>query len=570
MSRILRPGTNEVASQSSPVVSDGPHKQTRVVPLILALAFGALAFTGASGIVVYTNTQHVISVRGWLEHTHEVLSALQSQSQSLDRVGYTIQLYEAKGDAADLRAAQGAIAAMELRATAIQRLVQDNPSQTRHAHDLEVAVQKLSQAMDYVRRTQNFPESEILANRSVIATIQDEERGLLKQRTDESERTAVRTLLLESVFLGLSLLVVLSLFAFLLRDALNRRSSDGKLSSTIDALKRRSWEAVLLKSARDELQLCVTFEDAQTCAVRHLQELVPGSSGATLIINNSRNMLEVAASWNNPESLADVFGLDTCCGLRTGRPRWRRPGESEINCNHFSGPPPANYVCIPLAAHGDTLGFVYLTSPTSEIAELALSRETLLEEMVELASMSFAGLRIRAKLESESIRDSLTGLFNRRFMEVALERELIRSARRNSPLALLMVDIDHFKTFNDSFGHEAGDSVLREVAECFAHTVRSEDIICRYGGEEFVIILPEISQELALERAEQIREHVSNLRIQFKGQVLRTISISIGVAMYPDPASDVHDLLRLADGALYQAKRAGRNRVHLAMHMVQA
>jgi diguanylate cyclase (GGDEF)-like protein len=557
-----------VVPQTS-VVSDVRQKPNRVVPLLVVLAFGALAFTAASGIVVYTNTQHVIQVRSWLEHTHEVLSSLQSQSQSLDRVGYTTQLYEAKGDAADLRSAQAAVASMEVRVTTIQRLVQDNPSQSRHARELEVAVQQLSQSMEYVRRTRNLPEGEILETRSVISIIQEEERNLLKQRTDESQHTTVRTLLLESVFLGLSLVVVMVLFGFLLRDAFNRRASDGKLSSTIDALKRRSWEAVLLKSARDELQLCVTFEDAQTCAVRHLQELVPGSSGATLIINNSRNMLEVAASWNNPDSLSDVFGLDTCCGLRTGRPRWRRPGESEINCNHFSGPPPENYVCIPLAAHGDTLGFVYMAAPTPEIAELALCRETLLEEMVELASMSFAGLKIRAKLESESIRDSLTGLFNRRFMEVALERELIRSARRSAPLALLMLDVDHFKTFNDSFGHEAGDSVLREVAQCFSNSVRSEDIICRYGGEEFVIILPEISQQLALERAEQIREQVSNLRIQYKGQVLRTISISIGVAMYPDPASDVHDLLRMADGALYKAKHAGRNRVHLAAEMVQ-
>jgi hypothetical protein len=116
------------------------------------------------------------------------------------------------------------------------------------------------------------------------------------------------------------------LFGFLIKDALWRRTSDKTLASTIQTLERRSEEAILLKSARDELQLCPTTLDAQMCAIRHLQGLVPGSSGAILAINNSRNMLEIAASWNDPAALSDGTALDTCCGLRTGRSRWRRPG----------------------------------------------------------------------------------------------------------------------------------------------------------------------------------------------------------------------------------------------------
>jgi diguanylate cyclase (GGDEF)-like protein len=131
-------------------------------------------------------------------------------------------------------------------------------------------------------------------------------------------------------------------------------------------------------------------------------------------------------------------------------------------------------------------------------------------------------------------------------------------------LAVLMMDIDHFKLFNDTFGHEAGDAVLREVADCFRQSVRNEDVICRYGGEEFVIILPETSEETAIERAELIRYAVSKLRLQFKGEPLKNISVSIGVAMYPVPARDAADLIRLADLALYRAKHAGRDRVHVA------
>jgi diguanylate cyclase (GGDEF)-like protein len=219
---------------------------------------------------------------------------------------------------------------------------------------------------------------------------------------------------------------------------------------------------------------------------------------------------------------------------------------------------------MPLSAQGETLGFVYLEFPTDVVAQWARDRLLLIEEMVGLASMTMAAINLRATLESQSIRDGLTGLFNRRFMEVALERELHRAARRKSSLAFLMLDVDHFKVFNDTFGHEAGDVVLREVGSCFLRSVRSEDIVCRYGGEEFVIILPEIVQEKALMRAEKIREEINKLRIHFKGQPLGHITLSIGLAMYPLPADTGDELLRMADHALYNAKRAGRNQTVIA------
>jgi diguanylate cyclase (GGDEF)-like protein len=140
---------------------------------------------------------------------------------------------------------------------------------------------------------------------------------------------------------------------------------------------------------------------------------------------------------------------------------------------------------------------------------------------------------------------------------------LQRAARSGAPLALLMIDVDHFKAFNDLFGHEAGDLVLRELAGCLQSTVRVEDIVCRYGGEEFVILLPEITRERAMEAAERLRQRVTTMRLELRGESLRQISISVGLATYPDLASDAVDLLRMADRALYHAKRAGRNQVHI-------
>ncbi|WP_260735132.1 sensor domain-containing diguanylate cyclase [Tunturiibacter lichenicola] len=548
-----------------------PLKPSRVIPLLAICAVGAVAFTCAGGFIVYTNTQHLISTRNWLDHSHSVLTSLQTEAQRLDRVSYEIQLYEATGDKADKLAAQTAAVSLHAGALNLESLQNDNPSQMRHLQELDSEVRDLNQAIDGIERPGVVPERLIQDCRRTINAEQEEERGLLRQRSDESQDSRDRSLLSGAGYLGFSLFVVIALFAFLLRDAVRRRSferqisdANDQLEATIEELERRGAEAILLKEARDELQLCVTAKEAQECAVRHFRELVPGSCGATLIINNSRSMLEMAATWNDPAALADAFEMDACCGLRAGRLRWRRPGQSELHCSHFVGSPPDNYVCIPLAAQGDTLGFVFLSFPTREIAGLAGRRMQMVQEMVELASMAIAGLNLRAKLESQSIRDGLTSLFNRHFMEIALEREVQRAARRHTSLAVLMLDVDHFKVFNDTFGHEAGDMVLRRIAECFQQTIRSEDIVCRYGGEEFVILLPEITEELALAKANTIRHNVSGLRMKLKEEALRSVSVSIGLAMYPAPARDATDLLRMADHALYDAKRGGRDRVVVA------
>ncbi|WP_348268252.1 GGDEF domain-containing protein [Edaphobacter sp. DSM 109919] len=552
-----------------------PLKPSKVIPLLVISAIGALIFTVGGGLIVYSNTRHLIEIRNWLDHSQTVINNLQLESQRLDRLSSSMQLYQATGDINNLRAAGGSVAALRSGVFTLQNLLQDNTSQERHVDELDTSVEALTRAMESARQSKTVPDQQIQSCRNVISLIQEEERGLLTLRSNESQASGVRSLLVGAGYLGLSLIVLIVLFAFLIRDALRRKTFEKQLSlandrleATIEALERRGTEASHLKATRDELHLCVTAAEAQACSVRHLQTLVPGSSGATLMINNSRSMLEIAATWNDPSSLAEGFAPDACCGLRAGHLRWRSPGHSSINCSHFIGNPPENYVCIPLAAHGETLGFVYLTFPTQEIADLARSRILQINEMVELAAMTIAALNLRTKLENQSIRDGLTHLFNRHFMAIALEREVHRALRSTSPLAVLMLDVDHFKAFNDAFGHEAGDAVLREVADCFRQSVRSEDVVCRYGGEEFIIILPETDEETAVQRAEVIRQAVSRLRVQFKGQTLRQISLSIGIAMYPSPARDSTDLVRVADRALYDAKHAGRDRVHVAHEAV--
>ena len=164
-------------------------------------------------------------------------------------------------------------------------------------------------------------------------------------------------------------------------------------------------------------------------------------------------------------------------------------------------------------------------------------------------------------LKNQSICDALTGLFNRRYMEESLEREFSRANRNKGSLALIMMDLDHFKRFNDTFGHQAGDTLLRSFGDLLKRNTRGQDIACRYGGEEFALVLTDTTLAGALKRSEVLRQQVKQLSVEYAGQLLGAVSISIGVALFPDHGITMGDVLRASDQALYCAKREGRDRV---------
>ena len=179
----------------------------------------------------------------------------------------------------------------------------------------------------------------------------------------------------------------------------------------------------------------------------------------------------------------------------------------------------------------------------------------------ERVSLALANLRLREVLRGQSIRDPLTGLFNRRFMEESFERELRRAVRGKQQLALLMLDIDHFKRFNDTFGHQAGDALLRALGNLLRHRTRGQDVACRFGGEEFAFILAGTSSEAATKRAELLRKDIAQLNVQHAGLLLGAVTLSFGIAVYPDHGDSTDALLNRADDALYRAKSEGRDKV---------
>jgi diguanylate cyclase (GGDEF)-like protein len=224
-----------------------------------------------------------------------------------------------------------------------------------------------------------------------------------------------------------------------------------------------------------------------------------------------------------------------------------------------------------MVAQGNTIGLLHLEFDCATRVRSGIDRETFRQSHQQLAislgsqiALSLSGLQLRESLRELSIRDPLTRLFNRRFLEESLERELLLASRKKQPISVLFLDLDHFKRFNDTFGHDAGDMVLQSLADVFRTFFRSTDICCRYGGEEFAVIMPESSSEDAAFRADALRLEVKRLRLRYKRETLGPMSISAGVAAFPEHGSTSEQLLKIADQCLYESKARGRDVVTVA------
>jgi len=241
---------------------------------------------------------------------------------------------------------------------------------------------------------------------------------------------------------------------------------------------------------------------------------------------------------------------------------------SELRCPHIDEATSRGAVCAPLAAEGESLGVLHVqlrqSVPDRQRAAALAERERLTRTLAEQLELALANFRLRETLREQSARDQLTGLFNRRYMEESLDRELRRASREDYTLGLLMMDLDHFKDLNDGFGHAAGDLMLRAVGGFLGSAVRGDDVACRFGGEEFVVILPRASRENTRRRAEGLRQGMKRLQPEPSGPGRASLTISIGVACAPEHGETREQLVHAADVALYRAKTLGRDRVEVA------
>jgi diguanylate cyclase (GGDEF)-like protein/PAS domain S-box-containing protein len=358
------------------------------------------------------------------------------------------------------------------------------------------------------------------------------------------------------------------------REAKARREHADSLDRLVKQLEAQTAQITKLNEMAQLLQCCANSTEAYAVAARSLRLIFPkAAAGVLYTYRASRNLLETAAHWGGSAASQLSFAPTACWGLRLGQAHWSNPEDPTIACAHLEAELAHRSLCVPMIAQGETNGILHLEYAEDEALSCGAdpmqwqSRERLAGASAAQIALSLASLALRDTLRDQSIRDALTGLYNRRFLQEGLDRELQRAQRSHRPVAVLFLDQDHFKKLNDTFGHQAGDFVLRCLAEEFLGFFRGLDLVCRFGGEEFAVVLPDSTAQQAASRADQLRAYINGLRLQYKHDLLDHVSVSIGVAAFPEHGSSSEDLIKQADRALYECKAAGRNCVRIASGM---
>ncbi len=330
----------------------------------------------------------------------------------------------------------------------------------------------------------------------------------------------------------------------------------------VNELQWRDRELQLLNQMNDLLQSCMTQTEAYRVITLMMGELFPAQNGSLAILHNRGQELETVARWGPDAIMEYSFSLKDCWALRRGQLHEVINPQAGLVCGHFIHPPRVGYLCLPLMVQGETLGVLSLVDSLTRKDAHQISLQQLAVTVGESIKLCLSNLRLRDELRHQAIHDPLTGLFNRRYLDETLPRELNRALRLNAPLCVVMLDIDGFKQFNDSFGHGSGDSLLREFGRVLRKHLRKSDISCRYGGDEFFLVMPDSSIEDTQLRVEEIRTFLKEIQqLHYSGQELDIITLSAGIAHMPDHGTTEIELLRAADEAMYTAKQAGRDQI---------
>ena len=537
----------------------------------------AALLLAAVGIWVVFSAMRFTTDSGWVTHTTSNLArleelALLERSAIAAQRGYLLsgdealreQFWQARGRIpehlaqlrANVRDAQSARDVAALAPLVDRRL--DLAARTVSVHDK----QGLAAAQAFILRNGSFAlDAQI---RATTARVRARETALLAMRRTKSDRSASLMLLAAALGIPVSLLMLAMVNRMLVREAAERRRAAHQAEESAAGFRKLSAEMTGLSRFAGMLQSCQGRDELLAVTAQALAALAPELAGTVYLLRASRDHAEAAAQWGTHAAPGDAHPEPTACwAVRRHRPFTCDDIATDVACQHVH-PPGRNgtaaTACLPLSAQGELLGWLYL----SRAGKGPLAELDLMLQAAEQLSLALANVSLREELRNQSIRDPLTGLYNRRYLEESLAREVARCTRRQLPLTVLIFDLDHFKAFNDRHGHPGGDALLSAFGRLLQGLCRPEDIPCRFGGEEFTLILPEADGAIGVQRAQAILSATAQMVVTHQGQPLGRVTTSIGLATLPAHGNSATALLAAADKALYRAKAEGRNRVVVA------
>ena len=551
----------------------------------IAVWFGValLVMLGVTAISYAAFTQ-TARMEAEVVHSHAVIDNLNDLLVELANLQIGSYGYAITGTVALLEPYEAGKARVDRLLDRLANKVQDNADQLKRVKALRAHVAQSAVAFSTIvsaREIRGFEQARMLVGNERARGVLRETSALMRQMIEDEERLLVRrisasnrarnlALIVGAIGVLTSIVIIVLIFALIRREGSRRLSAEGELfaaneqlSSSLRQAEALLQERRLLDHVGALLHSCKSIEGAKDVVSKEVRRALPDFPGAVYLFRNSRNLVEMIAHWSSPHALESglSFSPEDCWALKRGSQHVLH-APADLACPHIDTMKVHAAVCTPMIVHGEIIGVMHLEAKPGQLTQPALD---LTRRFAEEIGMSLAALRLQETLRHQSLHDPLTGLVNRRFVEEALPREVSRAHRQGQSMGFLMVDIDHFKMINDRYGHAGGDTILREVAGVLRRQTRLEDVVSRYGGEEFFLLLTNATLAVAQERAQALCSAVAELVISLDGgETVRGTTISIGLAIYPHHGSKWQDVLAIADTALYRAKEEGRNRFIVA------
>jgi diguanylate cyclase (GGDEF)-like protein/PAS domain S-box-containing protein len=341
------------------------------------------------------------------------------------------------------------------------------------------------------------------------------------------------------------------------------RDTRDQLALRINDLEKRANELTILSSLSNMLQLCSQTSEAFGWIAQFCAQLFPTLSGGLFIVDKETNSLEIQTSWGNPAVFEGTLDRHDCWALRRGRIHKVEDLSSDLVCRHVAEPIPPSYLCAPIIIKSQLVGLFYLQS-NPNFPHLTEADQQLAVAVAEQIGLSLANIKLNLELQELAIHDSLTGLYNRRYMMESLNRELTRASRRGKPVSLIHLDFDCLHDLNTRLGHDAVDEMLGNLGQLIRSSVRSEDIACRFGGDEFLLILSEMDVDTARQRAGELMERIAALNLFDANGNPQPITAAISIACYPQHGKTSTEIMKAIHKTLDKAKIQGGNCVVIA------